>query len=171
MPKLNEKFCELAVEFVSLRKKRLLKRKRWSDYVPWKTARIVVMFLTSCLRERQKKTSLITSAIYKIFVEGECEARPCGWRVKGAQRRGHPSLSVAASLTPGHIFFFFYWLWCPRSVFVLAAAHPPCRILLLMSHSCRLKPTTTASHTLMYVTRQSYRKCVFPFYDPPSGSH
>ena len=55
----------------------------------------------------KKKNSLITSAIYKIFVEGECEVRPCGWRVKGAQRRGHPSLSVAASLTPGHIFFFF----------------------------------------------------------------
>lgn len=120
----------------------------------------------------KKKNSLITSAIYKIFVEGECEARPCGWHVKGAQRRGHPSLSVAASLTPGHVFFFTFLLaLMSASVFVLAAAHPPCRILLLMSHSCRLKATTTASHTLMYVTRQSYRKCAFPFYDPPSGSH
>ena len=57
----------------------------------------------------KKKNSLITSAIYKIFVEGECEARPCGWRVKGAQRRGHPSLSVSASLTPGHVFFLNFF--------------------------------------------------------------
>lgn len=74
--------------------------------------------------------------------------------------------SVTVSLTLGHIFSSCDVFRC---VFVLAAAFPSSRILLLMSQSSLLRLRVCHAQTT-HVTYQLNRKCV-SFNNSPAVSH
>lgn len=100
-----------------------------------------------------------TTVIQKIFE---------GWYVRHGKVGGIAKWAKGRDVLP-FLCYFFSNPWPHRilavmcaSACVSAAVHLSCGVLVLMSHSCLLRPDWV-HYTPMYVTHQSYRKCVFPF--------
>lgn len=99
-----------------------------------------------------ERNSLSTAVYVYNLWRWECEARPSGWHGKGVK---------GGDILP-FLCYYFTEPW-PRlfsdsdvcvCVFVLAPAYPPNGILLLMSHSCLLRPQWE-HHTHLCTSRAS----------------
>lgn len=149
--------CCLHVDTVCLLK-RLQRAVVWGKVkviiFPW---RLLTLWRCFFLHIYGKKNT-ITAVSYKIFEQGNVRHGQVGGMEKESKEGISFPSSVTVPLTLSHIFF---WLWCVR-VYVCVG----CGLSLMWDPAADVTfmpvKATRASHTLVYVTHQSDRKCVFP---------
>lgn len=117
----------------------------------------------------RKENHSVLLCMYTIFEDGNVRRDQVGGMEKELKEGTSFLFSVTISLNLGHV--FFQTLMCVCVCVCVGSGLSSKRDLAADVTFLPVKATMRASHTLMYVTRQSYRKCVFPFYDSPSVSH